>query len=285
MRIESCVGLYRENRHPVIIEMLSQAGNFEDMNWRLSMALLGGAIEGMRGEEVLTSHRVIPLVQDGGGWTTTITIVNLSAAPDTYDLQFRTGFLQPWPLAAKSASAQGTLAPGAIATVQTSGTAEAAAKGLAVLTSLRGGRLGARAVLRHSDGRPPLIVPLSPEREDRSVLPFDNTNGASTSILWVSETPFALVDFTFLADDGAEIESGQFQFSARDMASQDQFALADRFPSLRNRKGSMRMTVSYPNAGIYDDLFFTAVALQSEPGQPATVVPAMATANWRASRH
>lgn len=76
------------------------------------MALLGGAINGMRGEEVLTSHRVIPLVQDGGGWTTTITIINLSSSPDTYDLQFRTGFLQPWPLAA----AQGTLAPGAIAT-------------------------------------------------------------------------------------------------------------------------------------------------------------------------
>jgi hypothetical protein len=45
------------------------------------------------------------------------------------------------------------------------------------------------------------------------------------------------------------------------------------------------MVVSYPNAGIYDDLFFTAVALQSEPGSPPTVVPAMATSNWRASRH
>ena len=251
------------------------------MNWRLSMALLGGSIGGMRGEEVLTSHRVIPLVQDGGGWTTTITIINLSTSPDTFDLQFRTGFLQPWPLA----PAQGTLAPGAIAIVQTPGKPEAAAKGLAVLTSLRGGRLGARAVLRHSDGRPPLIVPLSPEREDRTILPFDNTNGASTSILWVSETPFALIDFTFLAEDGAEIESGQFQFSARDMASQDQFALTERFPALRNRKGVMRMTVSYPNAGIYDDLFFTAVALQSEPGSPPIVVPAMATSNWRASRH
>jgi hypothetical protein len=245
------------------------------------MALLGGSFGGVHGEEVRTSHRIIPLVRDGGGWTTTITIVNLSSQSDSYELQFRTGFLQPWPLAA----AQGTLAPGAIAVIQTPGQPEAAANGLAVLTSLRGGRLGARAVLRHSDGRPPLIVPLSPEREDQTILPFDNTNGASTSVLWVSETPFALVDFAFLAENGAEIESGQFQFSARDMASQDHFILTDRFPSLRNRRGTMRMVVSYPNAGIYDDLFFTAVALQSEPGSPPTVVPAMATSNWRASRH
>lgn len=239
----------------------------------------------MRGEEVLTSHRVIPLVQDGGGWTTTIMIVNLSMSPDTYDLQFRTGFLQPWPLAAPAASLQGMLAPGAIATIQTTGSPEAATKGLAVLTSLRGGRLGARAVLRHTDGRPPLVVPLSPEREDRTILPFDNTKGASTSIVWVSETPFALVEFSFLAEDGAEIESGQFQFSARDMMSQDHFPLAERFPALRNRKGVMRISASYPNAGIYEDLFFTAIALQSEPGLPPTVVPAMATSNWRASRH
>lgn len=249
------------------------------------MALLGGSIGGMRGEEVLSSHLVIPLVQDGGGWTTTITIVNLSSSPDTYDLQFRTGFLQAWTLTTAPASLQGTLAPGAIATIQTTGKSEGAGKGLAVLTSLRGGRLGARAVLRHSDGRPPLIVPLSPEREDRTILPFDNANGASTSIVWVSETPFALVDFTFLDDSGAEIASGQFQFSARDMMSQDHFSLAERFPVLRNRKGIMRIAVSYPNAGIYDDLFFTAIALQSEPGLPPTVVPAMATANWRASRH
>ena len=120
------------------------------------------------------------------------------------------------------------------------------------------------------------------EREDNTILPFDNTNGSSTSVLWVSETPFALVDFTFLAENGAEFESGQFQFSARDMASQDH---TERFPSFRNRKGILRITVSYPNAGICDELFFTAVALQSESGLPPTVVPAMATSNWRASRH
>lgn len=106
------------------------------------------------------------------------------------------------------AALQDTLAPGAIATIQTSGKPESAAKGLAILTSLRGGRLGARAAPRHSDGRPPLLVPLSPEREDRTMLPFDNTNGASTSILWVSETPFTMVDFTFPGEDGVEIESG-----------------------------------------------------------------------------
>lgn len=48
------------------------------------------------------------------------------------------------------------------------------------------------------------------------------------------------------------------------MASQDEFVLTERFPSLRNRRGVMRISASYPNAGVCDDLFFTAVAT-SEP--------------------
>jgi hypothetical protein len=242
--------------------------------------------------EVRRTDRVLPLIQDGEGWSTEITIVNLEAVAENFELLFRSNKLQPWEVAvtgtdiqADGAYVRGKLAPGGSVVVRTAGKSAGVRRGYAMVYNPNGARLGAKAVVRLADPVGSLTLPLSPEREDRLILQFNNVSGAETSLLWVSETPYALVDISIRGMDGKEIKRDQFQFSAVDMTSQEIFVLADRYPETKNLRGTIFLQLSYPNAGIYDDLFFTGLVIQTQPGATPTAIGSMATESWRASRH
>jgi hypothetical protein len=242
--------------------------------------------------EVRVTDRIVPLVQDGGGWTTTITLVNLERTPARFELLLRTRLQQTWLLPVSGADVQsaegyvrGTLPANGSVSFRTAGGAETLERGYAVLFSLDQAKIGVTTTVQQPSTATSLAIPLVPEREDRLTIPFDNTGGSSAILVWLSETPYAMVEYTALASDGKEIMSGTYQFSAEELTSQEVFLLADRFPQLKDRKGTLNMQVTYPGAGIYDELFFSAFAIQSVPGGAAFAVGSMAGATWTASRH
>ena len=86
------------------------------------------------GATVGQTDRFIPLVQDGGGWSTRVSITNLSDKPATVVAGFLTdkGYGEPWPIELKVSlgpasrgTFEGVLAPGATAIIQSSGAGRA----------------------------------------------------------------------------------------------------------------------------------------------------------------
>ena len=177
------------------------------------------------------------------------------------------------------------LAPNTSLILETAGIGNAVQTGHAILYSLDNKKLGAKSVVRNAELKASLTLPLSPEREDRLVLPFDNTDGAKTSFLWISETPYAMVDFVFLDSDGKELLKGSHQFTSQTSSTRELFLLEERFPALKGRRGIVQMQASYPGAGFYDELLLTALVLQSDPDGTTAVIPSMATNSWKSMRY
>jgi len=240
--------------------------------------------------EVKLTDRIVPLVQDGGGWTTTITLVNLESKAAPFEMLFHTTLMDSWKIAvsgsevkAEGAYVRGTIAAGATLTFRTSGGSSTVQSGYAFLFSPDGARLGGKAVLHQAGSQSSLTLPLSPEREDHLVIPFDNSNGSAASLLWLTETQYTQVDYLFTALDGTILLAGNWQFSTEDASAQQLFSLQDRFPSLKDKQGLLTLDVTYPNAGRYDDRFFTALALQSDSNGNVSPVGSMATQTWKSN--
>ena len=134
------------------------------------------------------TDRFIPLIHDGGGWTTQITIVNLSAKNATVLTSFMTarGFAENWKVELKATqgkvngpNVESLLGPGATTIIETSGNSADLAIGFADITELQDQPLGAVARLTKTETGQivqSFTVPLSPANESRSVLPVDLTD-------------------------------------------------------------------------------------------------------------
>ncbi|MDX2152049.1 MAG: hypothetical protein SFV54_15025 [Bryobacteraceae bacterium] len=242
--------------------------------------------------EVRPTDRIVPLIQDGGGWTTTITLVNLETRPAAFEMLLRSRAMRSWavPLEAKGAEASGPVVQGAIppqgaVTIRTLGTSAELERGYAMLFPANGARIGATTTVLHAESGASLVLPLKPEREDRLMIPFDNTAGSATSLVLISETPGTLIDYVALGPAGEKLLAGSYQFSGDTPLSQDVFSIAERFPELKDRSGVLYLELSYPMAGLYDELFFTAFGVQNHANGAASVVPSMSTSSWRAGQH
>lgn len=199
--------------------------------------------------EIHPTDRFIPLIQDGDGYI------------------------------------RGTLPANGSITIRTAGTTAQAERDYAFLFSPDGATIGATTSVQHASTGAVMLVPLSPVSEDRLRIPFDNTGGVSTSLLWLSETPYSIATYTAVASDGTMLFSGQYQFSAQDNWTHELFQLADRYPERKDRKGTLIFDISYPNATIYDDLIFTALAIQRFPLGSLFMVPSISDATWKSNRY
>ena len=238
--------------------------------------------------EVTVNDRVLPLMQDGGGYSSVITIVNLESTSSRYEIPFltQTGRFGTVPISGPSSVVadgsyvRGTLAAGRSVTFRTTGAGSDLGVGHATVFSQENARLGMNIVIQRH-GATVLTLPLSPEREDRLVLPFDNTDGASTSLLWLSDSPFALVTYRAISEEGKELATGTFQFSIQDDLVQIVFAIADRIPETAALRGTVELRIDYPSAGIYDPLYFTGLVLQTDSSGTTTAMRSMEIGTWR----
>jgi hypothetical protein len=158
----------------------------------------------------------LPHVADGGGFTTSITLVNRGAAPAEVRWRFRTmngaGEVQDWrPFLLNVDGPVLSIEPGAAHTIQTRGDGALPTSGWAEFTVL--GSVGGFAVFQRSmeNGRvQEAAIPLGTAGEEAWVVPFDHTDGKLSALALVnpSASSAVRVDYVLRGDDGVEVERG-----------------------------------------------------------------------------
>jgi hypothetical protein len=217
------------------------------------------------------TDRFIPLVLDGGGWTTSITLVNVTRKPAVVSVTFldRRGLNGTWKLALKASrgkiydnAAEIPLAPGMSATVATSGADSDVLAGFADVVELQDQLVAGFATLEKREAGAVVErthVPLVPANERRSVVPVDLTVGETIELSLVTLTTSTVADIVFRNQDGVEVLTDRVPV---DDAAHVRFELEDRWPALKGFRGTLEWTISFPNADRYEHRTFGGIALR-----------------------
>lgn len=197
---------------------------------------------------------ILPQVANGGGFFTTITLVNKDAVPATVALQFHRragsdGATEPWyPPMVDSQPAQGvTIPPGSSATWQTTG-AGAAEQGWAEVSTAQHVS-GFAVFLQRVAGRADqeAAVPVNAGPQQRFLLPFDNSQSFTTTLALANFSGDSLARITAIVRDeqNATIDPPvQFEIPVRGHQS---FSLPERFPQTAGRRGNIEFQVAAGN--------------------------------------
>lgn len=246
---------------------------------------------------VNTHDRYIPLVQDGDGWKTLIVIANPAkeSAQVEVTLQGPKGFAEPWlvPLKASSGAVTGqlvsaSLAPGGSIVIETAGTATTLSRGFAVVSVAKESPVGAFARLVHTTSGgvtdQTLTIPLSPELEQRSIVPLFLDGDSKSQLVLVSETRAAVIELFFRDPGGRTVRSEVIDFGNQ---AQEVIALEQRFPGLVGFTGTLEWKVTFPTADIYEELTLSALVLTNKGGGPVSAITPMTLPEdqGRRSRH
>lgn len=227
------------------------------------------------------TDRFLPLVQDGGGWSSQITVVNLSKKPALAVVTFLTSRVadEPWQpgFTITSGKILGNvveiqLAPGAMGVIETSGKAPSLTRGFVEIFEPFGNTLGAHAVLTHKDGdriAQSLKVPLTPAHEKRSTVALDLTDvSLSPEFVWVTMTTTTTLDLVFRNLAGETVHRDQIYFDNK----QQVFVNArELWPQLKDFRGTMEWSVSFPGADRYESRFLAGICLNVRFGQPWSI--------------
>ncbi len=225
------------------------------------------------------TDRFIPLVHDGGGWSTQVTVINLSRKPETIILSFvpPPGLAQEWRLGLKATNGKvvgnmvdAILAPGAVAVINTSGTPENLTRGFIDLYALGEQPFGAFATLIQRDADrivQRIQVPLTPAHERRSVLPLDlSDTPVKAEMVWVTLTTTTTLDLEFRNLAGELVRTEQVYMDNNAQVFVD---LLESFPELKGFRGTMQWSVSFPGADRYEARFLGGMGLIWRDGQAA----------------
>lgn len=187
---------------------------------------------------------VIPQLVVGGGWSTSITLVNIDEGAVSVPIKYFDGNGQPWvprglPTAPINIPAKGTV------TINTAEDGDLQ-QGWAQLDFPCCPDVSGYAIFKQRvAGRPDLeaVVPLADSYSQRSVLMFDNTNGYSTGIALVNTDSFTTATVTVAIRDeaGQRIHLDQFTMPKQ---SKQVFSMPDRFAPSTGRRGSIEFTAS-----------------------------------------
>ncbi len=188
----------------------------------------------------------IPQVADGGGFKTSITVVNSDSVPAVVSLRFyrsdpATRTTTAWnpPMEGNAPLEQITIPAGSSWTVQTSGAAVSISSGWGEVVSYQ--VISGSAVFRQvqPDGRiQEAAVPINSSLMQRNLLPFDNTNGYVTSlaIANLSSAEISRVRVAFRDPSGQVIRVDRLKdLPARGHTA---FELAREFPYLQGLSGT-----------------------------------------------
>jgi hypothetical protein len=195
---------------------------------------------------------VLPHVVNGGGWSTSIVLVNLSTLPQKYYIDFwsNTGAAWQVPIAGpgRRDGMSGMLNPGQSVTIETDGSGPLEEGYATVLPDTLDivARLGGFAVFRQrTAGRPDAeaVVPLTSLAERNFVLMYDNSNAFVTGIALANVDPDAPTTVTALIRDeqGSTLATETLTIQAGGHTS---FTLPARFAATANRRGSILFTGS-----------------------------------------
>lgn len=188
-------------------------------------------------------------IASGGGWQTTITLVNPGATPAQAHLEFHdnSGAALPLELAWLPSGASTvastldlTFDAGATLTLATQGAgAPTEVDGSAQLTT--DGAIGAYGIFRNDSTGQEAVVPLESRNANAYVLAFDNTNGLLTGLALANSATGAVKVPVILRDDtGAMIDSTSVSLAGQGHAS---FLLTSLSAATANQRGTIEFDV------------------------------------------
>ena len=250
-----------------------------------SIVILGLLGLSLCGATVGETDRFIPLIHDGGGWTTQITIVNLSdeQALVVTSLITAKGANETWPLLLKATqgkvsrnNVESILPPGALTVIETSGTPDQLTRGFADVIEFQDLPIGAFArLIKRDKGQivQSFTVPILPAHESKSILPLDLSDPAvDLEIALVSPTYSTTLAINFRKDTGEIAFSDYLSFDGR---SQIFVKPLELWPQLKDFRGTMEWKVSFPNADRYEYRYLSSVAIWGSGGQAWAASPVM----------
>ncbi len=197
------------------------------------------------------SDMVFPHLATGGGWETTLVLVNLSNTAVTFSQAFYDTSGQPLTVTFESipdgqqmttSSAQGTLNPGASFHIKLLDQGAGLKTGWSVISyDSTNARLGGYAIFKQSVAGSPdfeALVPLSAYDDYVFIMPYDNTNGFVTSMALVN--PGANLDsqvyVTLLDTEGNTVSTDTIPLAK---GQQTAFTIPERFPDTQGKVGSI----------------------------------------------
>lgn len=231
---------------------------------------------------VQPSDQVFPHLAVGGGWRTTIVIVNLDLVATDFELRFYDQTGQPLSLTFRNPP-EGQIVT--TTTVKSRLPARAsfqyelvdsgpARNGWAILAyDSAQTRIGGYATFRQTvTGRPDFeaLVPLSALDDHRFYMPFDNTQGVATAIAMANPDPSRSnrVTLQFLGVDGVPIRTESVLLLPN---GQTAFLIGERFPQLAGRVGTV-----YAESSV-DRLSALGLRFNTGAGNAFSSIPIM---NW-----
>ena len=202
------------------------------------------AVDGKRNVWLGIDDDVLPQVADGGNWTTTITLVNLDTAAAQYQLKFYQSGGQPLTLdfvgIARGSVVTGTLPVNGSVVIQTAGAAQTVSQGFAILTRPDYKDVNGYGIFRQRiPGRSydfEAVVPFSSNYDDDYVLPFDNTQGYTTSMAICNPSDYSsqTVTVAFHDEQGNRFHIDQFTLNPLEHRA---YEMPGNWPQTAGKKG------------------------------------------------
>ena len=194
---------------------------------------------------ISAGNRVATHVAVGGGWTTTILLMNLGISQAAYTLRIYGDSGTPQALPFQNAATQmdlgtrsvltGTIPVGGVVSFKAQDIASSTTTGWALIDPSSTGSIGAQVVFRYLTGQEATAL-LETSNSPRFYLPFDNTNGSATGVALVNPQANAVtVNVNFRDTNGLPLINDTFTMSPMEHTS---FMLADKYPALANVLGT-----------------------------------------------
>jgi len=241
-------------------------------------AQFGGAEDAKSNLTVFQEDAVMPHLAEGGGWTTTITLVNLDGTDAPFELSFfdnhGQGLTLPIEGVGNQSVVSGTIPFRGTVTLQTAGTSAPLKEGWGFVASSQ--LIGGMAVFSfHRSGLPDFesVVPFTSYLDLLQVLAFDHRDGFQTGVAMANVLQSQItVRMQFVEENGVSLFSDTVNLPAGGHTS---FLLSGRYPQLEGRRGTIQFT---EESGLTEGLAVTG--LRFNPQGPFTTVFPMRGPNW-----
>lgn len=220
---------------------------------------------------VLTAIGSLAQVASGGGWQTTLSLVNMGVSAtevrvDFFDnngiaLSLPLTFVQSGALTTASTLSQ-TIDPGATLVVLTGSNVGPPLVGSAQLTIT--GTVSGFAIFRYIPTGQEAVVPLETRNASAYVLVFDNTNGIATGVALANiSNQAANVPVVLRDDTGASLGTATINLAARGHTS---FMLTSNYASVAGKRGTVEFDAP---AGTQ----ISVLGLRATPTGATTTIP------------
>jgi hypothetical protein len=224
----------------------------------------------------IDNARIFPFFASGGGWQSTVELINVFDASIRYTLRFRGINGQPAQVTFRAPDGRVTVADSIEGQLADDASAKyvlldagALQTGWAVLEYDGESRIGGVLTFRQRvSGRPDFesSVALSRDDETRVYMPFDNTLSYATTLAITNPSASDNTDLQlrFWDASGSEILTRDIRLSAGTTIA---FSLPERYPELAGRSGQMRIESTGSR--------LSTIALRFNPGGAFNTVPVL----------